>query len=371
LNRLTAVASLLLVTMLLIPAQTALRNPRSAQVDSIMARLVRPTSPGAAVLVIKDGKVVHEKGYGLANIKAKLPITTSSTFDLASVSKQFTAMAIMILAERGKLDYDDPLTKFFPEFPPYASRITVRHLLNHTAGLPNYVTVFWRRPAGISSEPTAREVVTMLAQLPAPLSVPGEKYEYSNSGYVVLGQIVAQVSGVTFPEFMRANVFAPLGMSATIVTDPIRAPALNRAVGYRRGPRGFSAAGYSPLNRIYGDRSVYSSLDDMYRWDQALYTDRLVRKRTLAEAFRPATLNNGTLSGYGFGWQLLTMDGLPVLAHNGAWAGFRTYIMRFPSEHFSVIVLSNASNFNATAVANRIAQLYLADKITTGETEEL
>src|SRR5262245_28542528 len=262
--------------MFLIPGPTAQRTPGSPRVDSIMSRLVGSSSPGAAVLVINDGTVMHEKGYGLANLKEKLPITTTSTFDLASVSKQFTAMAIMMLAERGKLDYEDRLTKFFPEFPSYASQITVRHLLTHTAGLPNYITLFWRHPAGISGEPSSREVITMLSRAPQPLFLAGDRYEYSNSGYVVLAQIVEKASGLSFPEFMRVNVFEPLGMHTTIVSGQMR--SMNRAVGYRRAGRGFTSFGYTPLYRIYGDRNVYTSVEDMYMWDQALYTDRLGKR---------------------------------------------------------------------------------------------
>src|SRR4030095_2792444 len=152
----------------------------------------------------------HQKGYGLADIETRIPITTKTTFDLASVSKQFTAMAIMMLAERGKLSYDDTLTKFFPEFPSYAQKITVRHLLNHTSGLPDYMGVFRQaRPAGIGDEPTSREAVTMLTKMSEPRFAPGDKWEYSNSGYVVLGQIVEKASGMTFPAFLKANVFDP------------------------------------------------------------------------------------------------------------------------------------------------------------------
>ena len=361
-QRLLVCTSVLLLSALPVAAQSSQLNQKSARVDSIMTTLVDAVAPGAAVLVVQDGKVVHQKGYGLANVETKSPITTTSTFDLASVSKQFTAMAIMMLAERGKLAYDDPLTKFFPEFPAYAARITVRHLLNHTSGLPDYMGVFRGRPAGISSEPTSREAVTMLAQIPEPLFAPGEKYQYSNSGYVVLGQIVEKASGTTFPAFLKTNVFDPLGMSTTIVSDQIMAPSKNRAVSYRPAGSGFSNADYTPLNRIYGDGNVNTSVEDMYKWDQALYTDRLVKQSTLAEAFTSTKLNNGALSDYGFGWGIETWLGRRAVSHGGAWAGFRTYIMRFPEERFSIIVLSNAANFNPGAAARRIAGVYLGDK---------
>ena len=312
--------------------------------------------------MIHNGKVVHKKGYGLANIETKTPITNTTTFDLASCSKQFTAMAIMMLAERGKLSYDDPLTKFFPEFPAYASKITVRHLLNHTSGLPDYMGVFSKRPAGISEEPSSREAVTMLSQIREPLFAPGDRWEYSNSGYVVLANIVEKASGMTFPAFLKQNVFDPLGMTTTIVSDQIKAPAMNRAISYAPAAGGFRDADYTPLNRIYGDGNVNTSIEDMYKWDQALYTDRLVKQSTLALAFTPATLNDGSRTNYGFGWTIGEENGVRVISHGGAWVGFRTNITRIPSEHFSVVVLSNAANFNPSLLVKRITAIYLPDK---------
>jgi CubicO group peptidase (beta-lactamase class C family) len=327
-----------------------------------MSALVGESAPGAAVLVVHDGRAVHQKGYGLADISARVPIAATTTFDLASVSKQFTALAIMMLAERGNLTYDDPLTKFFPEFPNYASKITVRHLLNHTSGLPDYMSVFQKRPAGISSEPNSREAITMLAQIVEPRFAAGEKYEYSNSGYVVLAQIVEKVSGMTFPEFMKRNVFDPLGMSTTLVSDQIKAPSANRAISYAPEGAGFKNADYTPLNRIYGDGNVNTSVQDMYRWDQALYTERLVKPSSLEQAFTPAKLNNGSLTDYGFGWSIENRNGLRIVTHGGGWAGFRTFIMRVPSKQFSVVVLSNLGSFVPGAVAKRIASIYLPDK---------
>lgn len=361
----TRLITLALTTAAYLPlsAQTARNDARPARVDSIMSSFVSETGPGAAIAVIQNGNVVYQRGYGLANIDAKLPISTTTTFDLASVSKQFTAMAIMMLAERGAIGYDDPLTKFFPAFPPYASKITVRHLLNHTSGLPDYMSVFRQRPAGISPEPTGREAITMLSQIAEPRFTPGDKWEYSNSGYVVLAQIVEKAAGMSFPEFMKRNVFGPLDMRATLVSDQIKAPAVNRAISYAQSGNGYTNADYSPLNRIYGDGNVNTSVEDMFKWDQALYTDRLVKQRTLEDAFTPAKLNDGSATDYGFGWTIANTNGLRVVSHGGAWVGFRTNIMRIPSERFSVVVLSNAADFNPGGAAKRIANVYLGDKV--------
>src|SRR5215213_3855133 len=335
---------------------------KSAQVDEIMSAMVRAGAPGAAVMVIQDGKVIHKKGYGLANVEAGTPIDSNTAFDLASVSKQFTAMAIMILAERGKLSYDDPLTKFFPEFPAYASKITVRHLLTHTSGLPDYMASF-QKLGKKDFEPTSKDAIRMLSEMPEPRFAPGEKWEYSNSGYVVLAQIVEKASGMGFASFMKKNVFDPAGMSNTLVADESRPKIANRAISYAPEVECFRNIDYTPLNLIYGDGNVNTSLEDMYRWDQALYTERLVKQATLKQAFTPAKLNDGSPTRYGFGWSISDLNGLPVLAHGGAWVGFRTSIARFPSERFTVIMLSNFARFNPEAVSKRIARVYLGEKL--------
>ena len=344
-------------------AQTAALDARSSRVDSLMRSQVDANDPGAAVIVIQNGRVIHQQGYGLADRQTKLPITATTTFDLASVSKQFTAMAIMMLAERKKLSYDDPLTKFFPDFPPYAAKITVRHLLTHTSGIADYMEVYEKRFASTKKEPTSQEARLMLAEIEKPLFEPGVKFQYSNSGYMVLAQIVEKASGQPFPVFMREGVFAPLGMDRTIVSDQIIAPSRNRAISYSSGWMGYKVADYSPLNRIYGDGNVNTSTEDMFKWDQALYTEKLVKQSTLKEAFTPVRLNDGSSAPYGFGWRVVDVQGLEVLSHGGGWVGFRTHIIRIPSERFSVVVLSNRAEFNPRLAAVRIANVYLGGKL--------
>ena len=360
-------AAALLALVLAVPVSLAGQAPRaaapSARIDDLLARSVRAGGPGAAVMVISDGRVVHQKGYGLADVKSRRPITEHTTFDLGSVSKQFTAMAIMMLAERGTLSYSDRLSTFFPELPAYASGITVRHLLTHTSGLPDYMEVFeGGPPEGIGREPSSRDVITMLARIPRPDFAAGERFEYSNSGYVVLAQIVENVSGMSFPAFMKANVFDPLGMRSTIVSDRIQAASPNRAVSYDASWRfgwSYRDADYTPLNRIYGDGNVNSSLQDMYAWVRALDDESLVKRPTLAHAFAPARLNDGTRSDYGYGWRILSWHGRPVLQHGGAWAGFRTNIVRVPSARLTIVVLSNVKTFKVAEVARTIAGYYL------------
>lgn len=357
------VATLATQAELTCKAQTSPAADKSAQVDALMGQLVQGDSPGAAVIVIKDGRVLHKKGYGYANLETKTPITPDTAFDLASVSKQFTAMAVMILAERGKLSFDDPLTKFFPQFADYARKITVRHLLNHTSGLPDYMQLF-SREAKQGYQPSSKEMLDLLAKQPQPRFAPGDKWEYSNSGYLMLAMIVEKASGKPFPQFVKENIFQPLGMNDSLVYDHTRPAVKNRAISYARLESGFKNIDYHPLNLVYGDGAVNTSVEELYKWDQALYTEKLVKASTLKQAFTPGKLNNGTGTGYGFGWGVGKMLGLEHVSHGGGWVGFRTFITRYPSERFTVIVLSNYGRFNPGDTAQKIARIYLADRLT-------
>jgi CubicO group peptidase (beta-lactamase class C family) len=293
---------------------------------------------------------------------------------LASVSKQFTAMAIMILAERGKLSYDDPLSKFFPEFPKYADTITVRHLLNHVAGFPEYEELFmnlgkvdrkWPRSTTTppsAYEPTARDALLLLATNASPRFPAGQRFEYSNSGYMVLGQIVEQASKQRYAQFLRENIFLPLGMTETAVYDETKPAIPNRASSYRSTNQTYQQIDYTPFNFIYGEDNVVTTLNDLYKWDQALYTEKLVRAATLQLAFTPGTLNDGSRTDYGFGWRIAPVLGLPALGHSGSWIGFRTIILRFPEKRTTVVVLANREDFPVGTVAQEIAAIYLAGR---------
>jgi CubicO group peptidase (beta-lactamase class C family) len=275
-------------------------------------------------------------------------------------------MAILILAEAGELDYDDALSKYFPQFPSYAQKITIRHLLHHTSGLQDYMELFLKKNRK-GFEPTSREALELLAQ-EKNLNLrfePGEKWEYSNSGYLVLAMLVEQVSGQPFPEFVKENVFEPLEMNDTLVYDETSPQVKNRAKSYTREPTGYRNIDYHPLNLIYGDGAVNSSLEDLYKWDQALYTEKLVKQLTLKEAFSTGTLNDGSETDYGFGWSIGEFCDSSFVEHGGAWVGFRTYIIRFLSERLSVIVLSNFAQLDVEDLSAQIARIYLAHKIKT------
>jgi CubicO group peptidase (beta-lactamase class C family) len=333
---------------------------RSAQIDTLLRAL--DGAPGAAVVVVRDGKIVHRKGYGLADLETRAPVRADTPFYLASVSKQFTAMAIMLLAEQGKLSYDDPLQKFFPDFPAFGNGITLRHLLYHTSGIPDYLNDRLVEDATDFTNARVLDLVEHLKELKFPS---GERYSYSNSGYILLAVTAARVSGQPFHQFMQEHVFGPLGMRHTRVYDESKPVIPGRARGYSRDGDAFKLDDYHLLTA--GDGGTFSTAEDLARWDRCLYTEKLVKAATLQQAFTRGKLNDGKKFDYGFGWSVGSFRGLRTVSHGGGLGGFRTFILRFPDQHFSVILLSNNGTFNSGVTSYQIAEIYLADRMAPRE----
>lgn len=344
------------------PQQTAASSEaaKSAQVDSLFAPLSQGTSPGAAVLIIHNGKTVYAKAYGFARLDTKEAITPETAFDIASVSKQFTAMAVMVLAERGKLSLDDPITKFFPEFPAYAQTIKIRNLLTHTSGLVDAINPRWFKPG---YEPTSRDVLKMMAAESTVNFGPGEKFEYNNAGYLLLALLVEKVAGESFPKFMQKNVFRPLGMDHTLVWDETKPKVEHLAISYEPDGNSFKPIPYVSDVSLYGPKGVITTLHDLAKWIEALETEKLVHAATMRQAFVPVKLKDGTESPYGFGWALVKENGLEMTEHAGGYLGYRAEIRRYPAERTTVIMLSNDATFDMVRFAKKIALIYLADKI--------
>lgn len=326
----------------------------SVQVDALFAPFTAGVQPGAAVMVIHDGKVVHQAGYGYANLETRTPIGADTAFRLASVSKQFTVMAVMILAEDGKLEYDDPISRYLPQLAPYEG-VTIRHLLTHTGGLPEYYDII-ETSAGMPSNADALE---LLGKMGDAEFVPGERYEYSNPGYDMLASLVAAASGIDFAKFMQQRIFVPLGMTGSLVHDHTRPAVRNRSIGYEPEGEGYKLNNDDPLNGIVGSGGVYTTLHDLFRWDQALYGESLVSSAALDEAFTPALLNKGESTHYGFGWRIEDYSGHRRIRHGGSWVGFRTHIARYPDDHFTVVMLSNRADFNPEQYVDPITDVYL------------
>ncbi len=375
------------MTMWMLPAPT----PVSAQVrqgvsperevDGIFKKLTDDRSPGIAVLVRANGRTLLERGYGVRDLRTYDAINLQTNFRLASCTKQFTAMAIMLLVHDGKLRYDDRLTDIFPEFPGYGKNIAIRNLLNHTSGLPDYEDLMEKRSAGEASWSETRqiqdaEVLRLLEGQKQGKFAPGAKWSYSNSGYVVLGLVVAKVSGKPFGDFLHERIFAPLKMNHTLVYVSATNQVPNRAYGHSKKRKAFLETDQSATSATLGDGGVYSNLEDMAKWDDALARHTLLSVAEMQPALTPVRLADGSLPrwasdqadsnpqasqqvSYGFGWFLDPYRGHERMWHYGDTVGFKTVIERFGNGRLTVILLSNRSDLDSEALALRIATLYL------------
>ena len=360
-------------------------NPSAMEqnIDAIFAPLVTPNSPGVAVLVVKDGKKLFERGYGLRDLNSAAKIDPRTNFRLASCSKQFTAMAIMLLVHDGKLRYDQKLTDIFPDFPEYGKSISIRNLLNHTGGLQDYETLMerpdhkgkWTDGHQIQDA----EVLTLLEQTDHGMSPPGTQWYYSNSGYVVLGLIVTKASGQSFPEFLRQRIFSPLKMDHTLAYVKGQNEITNRAYGHTKEGNTWKQTDQSSTSATLGDGGIYSSLEDLAKWDEALRTNKILSEEEMQPALTPVTLPatsangdaqprwpansdrpEGTPVSYGFGWFLDPYRTHPRMWHYGETMGFHSYIIRFPSDHLTTIILCNRTDISPECLALQIANLFLA-----------
>lgn len=325
-------------------------------VDDLFAAYNGSTVPGASVAVVRDGAVIARGAYGMADLERGVRATPETEYRLASVSKQFTAMAVMLLAKGGKLRYDQPIRAVLPELPPTAAAVTIRHLLNHTSGLYDYEDLI---PESRTAQLNDRDVLDLLAAKDSVYFPAGTQYRYSNSGYVLLGLIVARVSGISFPDFLRTRIFEPLGMHASVVHVEGSDTISHRAYGY--SPRGgtFVQTDQSITSATLGDGGIYTTVDDMVRWDAALYGTSLVDAATLELATTAPRLEGGATTQYGFGWFVDTYRGERRWRHTGETSGFRNAIMRFPGKRLTIVILTNRSSGEPQAIAERIADRLL------------
>ena len=316
----------------------------TAQIDAFFKKLHNTNGFNGTVLISRKGKVIYKNAWGFSNVKTKEALKINSAFQLASVSKQFTAMAIMMLQERGSLKYEDKVQDYFPEFP-YAD-ITIRELLCHRSGLPNYMYFCDQYHCEPTTPVSNQDVLSMMKQYkPAPYRRPDSKHQYSNTGYLILGSIIEKVSGISYKEFVESHIFRRLGMNDSYVYDMSKGDEIpNRVIGYEASSRGLKEAGTNYLDGVYGDKGIYSTVENLHKWDQALYTDKLICSSTLEEAFTPAN-RDLKLVNYGFGWRIYnSLAGNKIVYHKGWWHGFNACITRNLDIRCSIIVLSNVVN---------------------------
>jgi len=362
----------LVLMILLILTETCFGSSPDAtqkKIDSIFAAagLKARDVPGAAVLVLKHGEVLFKHGYGVAELSSRTKITPATTFRLASVSKQFTAMAVMLLVHNGKVHYEDRLTDIFPDFADYGKNITIRELLQHTSGLKDYEDLMTPGDPNVPVEQIQIQdagVLDLLKRETGTKFTPGTKWDYSNSGYVLLGLVVQKISGKTLPEFLHERIFAPLGMNNTVAYVRDKNQIANRAFGHSMEGGKWKQTDQSPTSATLGDGGIYSSLDDLAKWDRALRENTLLSTREMQAALTPVkvpegqpTEPDGSPAAYGFGWFLNPYKGKRRMWHYGETMGFRTTIQRFEKDDLTIVVLCNRSDLDPTALALQVADL--------------
>ncbi len=322
----------------------------------VTAEMQHQHIPGIALLVSREGKTVRAQGFGFANVEHQVPVKPETIFQSGSVGKQFTATAIMMLVEEGKLRLDDPITKFFKDAPPAWKQVTVRHLLSHTGGFTDYPKDFDFR-----KDYTEDQLLNIIEAIPLAFA-PGDKWSYSNLGYATLGILIHRVTGKFYGDFLQERIFGPLGMQTTrIIREADIVP--DRAAGYRLVEGELKNQEWvSPSLNTTADGSLYFSILDLAKWDAALYTEKLLKRSSLEQMWAPVKLNNGKPNSdhYGFGWFIETDHGHRVIRHGGSWQGFKSQISRYVDDKLTVVVLANLAEADQGKIAAHVAELYFS-----------
>jgi len=330
----------------------------SAVADYVKTEMERQHIPGLALLVTRDGKIVHSEGFGLANVELQVPVKPETIFQSGSVGKQFSATAVMMLVEAGKIGLDDSLAKYFPDSPASWKNVTVRELLSHTGGFGDYPKNF-----NFRKDWTEPQLLKLVESIPLAYP-PGTKWEYSNLGYLTLGILIHRVSGEFYGDFLQQRIFQPLGMLATrIISEADIVP--NRAAGYRLLKGELKNQEWvAPAMNTTADGSLYFSIVDLSNWDAALYEGKLLKRSSFDLMWTPVKLKNGqpNKAGYGFGWFIEQRNGHRCIHHDGSWQGFETAIDRYVDDHLSVVALTNLAGAKPGEITKHVAEMYLQSK---------
>jgi D-alanyl-D-alanine carboxypeptidase len=341
------------------PAPSVAVDPALAGIDSALTAMYPAGGPGAAVLVARDGRVLMRKAYGEANVELGVPLRPEHVFRLGSITKQFTAVAVLMLVDEGRLSLDDEITRFFPDYPTHGRRITVEHLLTHTSGIRSY-TGMPAYVAGMRRDLTPAQLIAMFRDQPMDFA-PGERWSYNNSGYALLGAIIEQVSGIGYGDFIRTRIFQPLGMRNSGY-ETVNTVVPGRVSGYDRTDDGLRAASYLSMTQPYAAGALISTVDDQLTWQRAVAEGRILRPETWRRAFTAYQLSDGRSAGYGYGWFVGEAAGRPSIEHGGDINGFSSNGLWIPSERLHVIVLANherEGERDPDAMSRRIAERLL------------
>jgi CubicO group peptidase (beta-lactamase class C family) len=344
-----------LILPLVLLTSTAFGQTVEAVDEYVRGEMQRQHIPGLSLLVSRDGNIVRARGYGMANVELQVPVKPETVFQSGSVGKQFTATAVMMLVEQGKVQLDDSITKYLQGAPATWRQVTIRELLSHTAGFTDYPKTFDFR-----KDYTEAELLKIVEGIPLAFT-PGTKWSYSNLGYLTVGIFIHQVTGKFYGDFLQERIFQPLGMTTTrIISEADIVP--NRASGYRLVKGELKNQEWvSPTLNATADGSLYFSILDLAKWDAALYTEKLLKRSSLDQMWTVTKLRNGQLNSghYGFGWAILTKNGHRVLDHGGAWQGFESHISRYVDDRLTVVVLANLEQADPEVIADHVAKMYL------------
>ncbi len=362
------------VLLVAAPALTALGQAgpgedRAAKVDAPFAEWDKPESPGCALGVVKDSRFIYRRGYGMANLEHDVPLSSRSVFYIASTSKQFVAASIILAAEQGHVSLDDDVRDYVPELPDYGTTITIRHLLNHTSGIRDYLTLWELAGEEFADIHEPEDALAMIARQKALNFEPGEEYLYSNSGYFLLSVIIERATGKTLREFARENIFEPLGMRNSHFHDDRTHISRNRAIGHVKRDDGTIAMYVSNFDLV-GSGGLHTSVDDLLLWDHNFYENKLGRGTLLEELHRRGVLSSGDTLDYAAGLTIGEYRGQRTVSHGGSAQGYRTELLRFPDQRFSVIVLCNLGSISPSRFARQVADIYVADQLVVAEAEE-
>lgn len=323
--------------------------------DEALGDLLASDGPGGVAIVVKRGEIVYHKAYGKASIELDVPMKTDNVFRIGSITKQFTASAILKLVEEGKISLDDEITKFLPDYPTQGHKITVHHLLNHTSGIKSYTNLEKWDSQTHRRDFTPQEMVDFFKEEPMEFA-PGEKHNYNNSGYFLLGYIIEKASGMTYEEYIETKLFAPLGMKNSYYGHPEEIVA-NRANGYTPGENGYTNAAYVSMTQPYGAGSLLSTVEDLSTWYHAVVAGKVISEANLAKALEPTVLNDGSTEDYGYGWGIFDVKASKAFGHGGGIHGFLTASTFIPEEGVFVAVFSNCNCNDPGDLAKMLAEM--------------
>lgn len=343
----------------------------AAKIDALFAPWDKKDSPGLVLAVIRDGKILYQRGYGMADLERGIANTPESVMDIGSVSKQFTAACVLMLARRGKLKLDDPVRQYLPEIPDYGTSLTIRHLLHHTSGLRDYLTLMALAGMPVTNDYPEEQVLDLIARQKELNFAPGNEFLYSNSGYFLLALIVKRVSGQSLRRFAEENIFKPLGMVHTHIHDDFTEIVPHRSIGYSPRDKGGWQIDMSIFD-VVGDGAVLTTVGDLFLWDQNFYHNVLAGggNEFIEQLQTPGVLNSGEKLDYAFGLGVDTYRGLKRVSHGGGWAGYLAMFLRFPGQKFSVICLANRGNFNPAAMADKVTDLCLEKELLAADADK-